>query len=350
MSEKYYIVHYPSSRGMGSHINISLVSESNLYRIIEMEVDKMKNSISEGGTSTTHYDERFVGAWKDEVFCNSSDIKEVIADVMQKRLTTCSTYANVNDWILLPDEIPMEISEEKMSETVFMIYDHWFWERDVIAGEALFKKYRIDLTKYEGQLGLENGLFHEFVGYDLKNVLGIGRVSQFAQNEVLWAKQQIAQNRSDMEKYKDLVPHNKFEERKKKNAEPEYCERIICELEKQIDKLRELPVIKDEYTSYIYKPEGTCEEHLETIKADLKAQSETDHTQLVYRRMIGKDKFACQISDRFPEEKVFTYSELFQKGIDVSYLMADWARDANDVNEFNKMDVSKVLYNVFYRT
>ena len=74
------------------------------------------------------------------------------------------------------------------------------------------------------------------------------------------------------------------------------------------------------------------------------------HTQLVYRRMIGRDKFACQISDRFPEEKVFTYSELFQKGIDVSYLMADWTRDENDVNEFNKMDVSKVLYNVFYRT
>ena len=307
MSEKYYIVHYPSSRGMGSHINISLVNESNLYRIIEAEVDKMKKRVSEGGTSNARYDERFVGAWKDEVFCDSSDIKEVIADVMQKRLTTCSTYANVNDWILLPDEIPMEISEEKMSETVFMIYDHWFWEQDVIVGEALFKKYRIDLTKYEGQLGLENGRFHEFVGYDLKNVLGTGRTGHFVQGGIFWAEQQI-------------------------------------------DKLRELPVIKDEYISHIYKPEGTCEEHLEAIKADLKVQSETDHTQLVYRRMIGKDKFACQISDRFPEEKVFTYSELFQKGIDVSYLMADWTRDANDVNEFNKMDVSKVLYNVFYRT
>ena len=307
MSEKYYIVHYPSSRGMGSHINISLVNESNLYRIIEAEVDKMKKRVSEGGTSNARYDERFVGAWKDEVFCNSSDIKEVIADVMQKRLTTCSTYANVNDWILLPDEIPMEISEEKMSETVFMIYDHWFWEQDVIVGEALFKKYRIDLTKYEGQLGLENGRFHEFVGYDLKNVLGTGRTGHFVQGGIFWAEQQI-------------------------------------------DKLRELPVIKDEYISHIYKPEGTCEEHLEAIKADLKAQCETDHTQLVYRRMIGRDKFACQISDRFPEEKVFTYSELFQKGIDVSYLMADWTRDENDVNEFNKMDVSKVLYNVFYRT
>lgn len=307
MSEKYYIVHYPSSRGMGSHINISLVNESNLYRIIEAEVDKMKKRVSEGGTSNARYDERFVGAWKDEVFCNSSDIKEVIADVMQKRLTTCSTYANVNDWILLPEEIPMDISEEKMSEKVFMIYDHWFWEQDVIVGEALFKKYRIDLTKYEGQLGLENGHFHEFVGYDLKNVLGTGRTGHFVQGEIFWAEQQI-------------------------------------------DKLRELPVIKDEYISHIYKPEGICEEHLEAIKADLKAQSETDHTQLVYRRMIDKDKFACQISDRFPEEKVFTYSELFQKGIDVSYLMADWTRDANDVNEFNKMDVSKVLYNVFYRT
>lgn len=307
MSEKYYIVHYPSSRGMGSHINISLVNESNLYRIIEAEVDKMKKRVSEGGTSNARYDERFVGAWKDEVFCDSSDIKEVIADVMQKRLTTCSTYANVNDWILLPDEIPMEISEEKMSETVFMIYDHWFWEQDVIVGEALFKKYRIDLTKYEGQLGLENGRFHEFVGYDLKNVLGTGRTGHFVQGGIFWAEQQI-------------------------------------------DKLREMPVIKDEYISHIYKPEGTCEEHLEAIKADLKAQCETDHTQLVYRRMIGRDKFACQISDRFPEEKVFTYSELFQKGIDVSYLMADWTRDENDVNEFNKMDVSKVLYNVFYRT
>lgn len=307
MSEKYYIVHYPSSRGMGSHINISLVNESNLYRIIEAEVDKMKKRVSEGGTSNARYDERFVGAWKDEVFCNSSDIKEVIADVMQKRLTTCSTYANVNDWILLPEEIPMDISEEKMSETVFMIYDHWFWEQDVIVGEALFKKYRIDLTKYEGQLGLENGRFHEFVGYDLKNVLGTGRTGHFVQGGIFWAEQQI-------------------------------------------DKLRELPVIKDEYISHIYKPEGTCEEHLEAIKADLKAQCETDHTQLVYRRMIGRDKFACQISDRFPEEKVFTYSELFQKGIDVSYLMADWTRDENDVNEFNKMDVSKVLYNVFYRT
>ena len=141
----------------------------------------------------------------------------------------------------------------------------------------------------------------------MKNVLGTGRTGHFVQGGIFWAEQQI-------------------------------------------DKLRELPVIKDEYISHIYKPEGTCEEHLEAIKADLKAQCETDHTQLVYRRMIGRDKFACQISDRFPEEKVFTYSELFQKGIDVSYLMADWTRDENDVNEFNKMDVSKVLYNVFYRT
>lgn len=73
------------------------------------------------------------------------------------------------------------------------------------------------------------------------------------------------------------------------------------------------------------------------------------HTRLVYRKLINQDKFACQVSDRFPEEKVFTYSELFRKGIDVSYLMADWTRDANNVNEFGKVEVSKVFYNVFYR-
>ena len=99
MSEKYFIMHYPSSWGMGTNADMRLVSDKDIRRLIRIELDKSKS----------RQDDRFTGTWNDEVFCDSKDTEEIVEDVLHKRLTTCSTYAGVNDLVPVPEDIPVLI-------------------------------------------------------------------------------------------------------------------------------------------------------------------------------------------------------------------------------------------------
>ena len=99
MSEKYYILHYPSSWGMGTNTDIRLVSDCDIRRLIRAELDKkMKNN---------RFDDRFTGTWNEEKFCDSDDIEEVVEDVIYKRLNTNSTYAPANDLVIVPNSVPI---------------------------------------------------------------------------------------------------------------------------------------------------------------------------------------------------------------------------------------------------
>lgn len=74
--EKLYIVRKPSFWGMGSDVDVYLVTESNLRKIIAREIQKKQAGCS-------RYDRRFTGTWEYEKFCTSSDTAAVIDDVIK---------------------------------------------------------------------------------------------------------------------------------------------------------------------------------------------------------------------------------------------------------------------------
>jgi len=131
MSEKYYILHYPSSLGMGTNTDIRLVSDCDIRRLIRAELDKkMKNN---------RFDDRFTGTWNEEKFCDSDDIEEVVEDVIYKRLNTNSTYAPANDLVIVPNSVPIIRTDFEIKNTIFRICNQFDCVTDVIAGEGIFR-------------------------------------------------------------------------------------------------------------------------------------------------------------------------------------------------------------------
>ena len=131
MSEKYYILHYPSSWGMGTNTDIRLVSDCDIRRLIRAELDKkMKNN---------RFDDRFTGTWNEEKFCDSDDIEEVVEDVIYKRLNTNSTYAPANDLVIVPNSVPIIRTDFEIKNTIFRICNQFDCVTDVIAGEGIFR-------------------------------------------------------------------------------------------------------------------------------------------------------------------------------------------------------------------
>ena len=165
MNNKKYILHYPSPFGMGSDTDTLLISDENLRYIIRNEV-RRKN---EGHRP---FCGRLTGTCTGEKFCDSGDMSEVEADVISKRLNSCTTYAGVNDLIELSADIPLTMMEQKEENRIFHIWNQYMnWFNDIIAGETVFTRYFLDLTESEDFAGLHKGKIHEFVSFDMKRVL-----------------------------------------------------------------------------------------------------------------------------------------------------------------------------------
>lgn len=160
--DQYYLFQYYSVWGMGTNTDTALLSEANLRRIIELELQKKRSG-------EMRFDDRMTGTWTDEVFCDSSDMEEVIADVIRKRLNTCSTYARVNDLVKFPGETPVETSTEHMDQVIFRLCNQFDFRRDVIAGKAQFFRHIVDLGDEFEKYGLSDR-FVDFVSYDMEKV------------------------------------------------------------------------------------------------------------------------------------------------------------------------------------
>ena len=133
---KYYIWHKPSYYGMGSNVDAYLISEDDLECLIKHELTRKRND--------KRFDGRLTGAWNEEIFCDSPDEKEVIADVLKKRTTTCSTYADVYDLITIPESAIIKKEQDTLEKKVFRVFNPWGYQRDIITGEAIFNSYLVD--------------------------------------------------------------------------------------------------------------------------------------------------------------------------------------------------------------
>ncbi|MBR1598421.1 MAG: hypothetical protein IJ661_05810 [Lachnospiraceae bacterium] len=345
--ERYYIFRYYSNWGMGSDSETALLSEEYLRRIIELELIKKESG-------SDRYDDRMTGTWSDEVFCDSKDKDEVIADVIKKRLNTCSTYAGVNDLIALSEDMVIETRKEALEKVIFRLFNQFGFRRDVIAGCADFKHNIVDFNDEYERYGI-NMRYVDFVSYSMKNA---------AENPYFYDLESFLTVNRD----KAIRMRKKLESFNEGKADDtgdvyeangryfyeiagiediEYYKHHLESAERMIEKFSDLPRLTDEYARHIYKNQVKNQYLEEVFEAYDKNDEEVDHTKCVYDYPLFPDKFACEISTKTCDDNL-TYSELFNKGADFKYLMAD-VSNMSDTNcdELRCLDSVNVLRNVF---
>lgn len=321
---------------MGSDVNVYLVTDSNLRKIIAREIQKKQ-------AGCIHYDQRFTGTWEHEKFCTFSDIAAVIDDVIKKRQSTCSTYSKVNDLIELPDSIPAETVEKHFDRVIFRIYREGGVTADIICGKARFRCHRIDLTHCSEELGLERGYWYEFAEYELQNTLS--SYNDTVGFSTLHANRFVKTVITYLRKLYKRDAEYGLDDFQKRQAE----------LAKQmIAKFFNLPKLSDDYERYIHR-----DPYLKHIE-DLHISHNEDYTKMVYSNPFIEDyrTFGCFFPDNydlktsfeelyFHFEEKFTYSELFHNGIDMKYLLCAYSSRSKSKEELDDLDYFAVLMDVF---
>jgi len=198
------------------------------------------------------YDDRFTGTWVNEVFCDSSDIEEVMEDIIQKRLNTCSTYAGVNDLTVVPEGVPIFKEDIVMKNTIFRVCNQFGCIYDVIVGEVVFKRYIVDLREY-GDLGyLKGGSCHDFVGFNMKRVLisvdDEDRDSFIERHKDLIERMTRKGSNEDSGKY--FIDY--LEEVESPEYHESYRTELINDSIRLIQKFKNVTATTDEYASHIY--------------------------------------------------------------------------------------------------
>lgn len=341
---KYYIFRYYSNWGMGSDSEAALISEEHLRRIVEIELIK-----KESGSDI--FDDRMTGTWSDEVFCDSKDKDEVIADVIKKRLNTCSTYAGVNDLIVLPADMVIETRKEAFEKVIFRLFNQFGFRRDVIVGCADFKHHIVDFNDEYERYGIDKR-YVDFVSYSMKNAV---------ENHYFYTLENFLEVNRD----KALRMRKKLESLNTGRADDadeddgryfyeiagiediEYYKHHLENAEHMIEKFSDLPKLTDEYVRHIYRDQAKNQYLEEVFEAYDKEDKEIDYTKWVYGYPLFPDKFACEISPKTCDDDL-TYSELFNKGADFKYLMADVSNISNTYDdELRCLNSVSVLRNVF---
>ena len=334
--EKYYIVHYPSNWGMGSSTDDCLVTGTNLRRLIANELNRKKNG--------ERYDSRFTGTWNEEEYLESDNMDEIIDDVITKRLNTCSTYSEVPDLIEIPIDVPMIIIKETLKQKIFRISNQWDYVRDIIVGEAYLTRYRIDLTSYTGNLGLENGKCYEFVEYELKHVAEnhmLDYIDQWIQME----KDRMSRIKSELAGQKSTYEGRYIDDIIPEIGTREWYEKLMIEGQATIDKFTNMPIMHDEYTKHIYRQDyGWFNELMEE---QAQKDKTTDYTKMVYRYPLMPDKFACLIEKYKDESPCLTYEELFKKGDNIHHLLAELSGVIDTMDDTEGINMLDVLRSVF---
>ena len=265
MNEKYYILYYPSSWGMGTNVDTRLVSDTDIRRLIRIELERKRRhdlKITEENDdiwlSYSRIDDRFTGTWNGEKFCDSDDIEEVVEDVLKKRLSTKSTYAPSKDLILVPEDVPVIKTEKSFQNTIFRVCNQFDFVTDVIVGEGIFRRYILDLRNVDKLSDLEGGMCYDFLGYAMKNVLTTGlweNIDDFIkqqENRLRRLKREKSGKRKGTGRDgKYFFEYIKDEHEKEKYQR--YLDECIEETKELLKKFKAVGPVKDEYNSYIYK-------------------------------------------------------------------------------------------------
>lgn len=349
MNEKYYILYYPSSWGMGTNVDTRLVSDTDIRRLIRIELERKRRQeqkITEEDDnniwlSYSRIDDRFTGTWNGEKFCGSDDIEEVVEDVIQKRLSTKSTYAPSKDLVLVPDDIPVIMTEKSFQNTIFRVHNQFGCVTDIIVGEGVFRRYILDL-RYTDLLGdLAGGMCYDFLGYDMKNVLTTGLWDDRDTVIKVYEKRlrHFSKNGSDdgrKEKY--LLDYLKDD--MESEAYDEECKEIVEESKIILEKFRAVTPTEDKYDSHLLKGSSGNKYIDRTIKEYNREEKskKRDHTLMAFVNPIVFPEFGQIWHKKNDKIEYFTYSELFKNGDSVEWLTA------SHINEFPSPEVVAQAY------
>lgn len=298
-----YLMRYPSSWGMGSDVDIYFVTETNLKRLLAEE--------SKG------------------------------SEELEKRLSTCSTYAGYNDLIRLPDDMKVTMHKEHMTDTIFRVFNQWRYARDVIVRDASFTRYVIDVQGHEELTGLKDGRFWEFTGYDFKGVLmnsfcppdSVEEIIECEKGKIERYSKKLAGVKTKPQGYiSDFV-----------DMDDEWLADEIEESKKIIAHLQEyVPPMKDDYYEHLYNTDyGWWDDAFrESIVND-----KCDHTRLTYSTLLA-DTFGCICSGYEESQLPHRFDEIFKGECNIEYLLCS-ATGNSDENAFGKLNAFSTLVSVF---
>lgn len=292
-----------------------------------------------------HFDDRFTGTWVDEVFCESQDVDVVVDDVIQKRLHTCSTYAGVNDLVELPEHISVSVVEERLTSQIFHVCNQWGYVRDVIVGDATFIRYRVDLRECENVADLQKRCY-EFIRFSLKKVVEnhcddfdlYENILRVEQDKI---KRLTSKHRENPKKHKGMYVDDLYPE----IVTDEYEQRMVDEARATIEKISQPPEMADEYNQHLYQQE--YDEYDAVAIENAKKWLDVDHTKYAYPYPLFPDTFGCVIDEREELSNYYRYDELFQKGANVECLLAEIIQVGDEMDDFGRMDMCRVLRGVF---
>lgn len=347
-NEKMYVITYWSPWGMGSDTEVGLITGSNLCELILMETEKYVKQPERA-------DSRFSGTCEGETFCDSADPEERVNDVIRKRLNTCTTYARQNDLIELPDSVNITSSKLKLDNTIVRVFNQFGYARDIIFGEGEFTLYSLDLEHDFFRANDILSTSHEdgwmrYAEYSLKNVAenhmdGFGELDWLIGTARDKIKRLEEEKKGGGIKHKgayidDLLPEIKTDE---------YVAEQIEEARATLEKFSDLPSVKDEYYSYIYDAINCRDDYWqERLNYLCRNDRPIDHTKLGYNYPISPGEFGVKYTAKKKDaSRHLTYSELFENGYDMRYLIADFSNWAQREDELGMPDLFAVFLSVF---
>ena len=331
-----YILNYPSAYGMGSDTDAFLVNETDLKNVIRDEVLKKRN-----GESCS---DRLSGSWDKEVFCDSSDDEECIEDVIRKRLTSCSTYAGVKDLLPLPEKAVADMRTDRFYEVIFHLENQFGFGRDVIAGEAEFVRYYVDLSSSEGFGRLFDGKWHEFTFFRLAKVL---------ENHYAGTIEDLI--RSEEDRIRRIHDKRKGIKRDRSGT---YLDDIVSIGKEQYDRWEQeslatidkfgCPVNEeDRYLSHLFVNRRN-ELRDEWMRAETAYLKEMDYRSMYYQYPLMPVQNPGMIYvDNKELSEYYRYDELFKKGADVKSLFAAHTGSGEDASSFEGVDAFRALFGEF---
>ncbi len=285
-NNKYYILTQPSCFGMGSDSDYSLVTEENLHKIMSEEE-------------------------------------------IERGLKECSTYDEVPDLIALPNDIPVTIEDMHMENVIFRVHNQWWYERDIIVGDASFTRYFVDLSDYDGDLGrwFREKTVYEFTSFDFNRAIENHFFLFYKAEDLVQAE-------------RDKI--ERFSSREHPNMD------VIRESEETIKRFENLPKLKDEYYEHFYHQKySRYRDFMNEIVEDEIKRDDVDHTLCTYGRCLMPYEFACEIGQHEELPHDFRYDELFAKGSDIKHLIADLIGNREDLNGFENPQIDLALLTVF---
>ncbi len=297
---KYYILHEPSYFGMGSSVDVFLVSE-----------DEIRERWTE--------------------------------DEIHTMLTERNNLAGYNELVPLPENVAVIEKHIQMDKTVFHIQNQWGFDRDIVVGEVDFYKRIIDLTDSEGICRFEGGGYVEFTAFSFKNVLeqhyySIDRMMNDSAGRKKRSEDALKGIRKKQGYIDDYI-----------DIDDETYEAWIREDEAILEKFSKPIDVPDEYLSHVYKGRNVRRDNYFDAEwaQEMRKLSKIDYRDLVFEYPIGPRFIGGDYTEHREIRRYYGLDEIFMHGADVKSKFYVYTGEAEDIKNLEGINVHFTIRDTF---